>query len=298
VHQVWTRLRSNRLPLESAVDKSASANFMRPSARVRCSAVRSPHPTGRPTGSNSTRSWPRLTTGSPTKPIRRQIAEVERAEAHRRQTEAEQEAIAADAIQSEGESLAGQAAQRLVEQVADPSFGVAEALAVVGPSALALAEGQVFLNRAMSDLADAQAAATEVESRLCSAAVTRADILTRRQTGAEMPDDGETVALLDLDSEGLRSLLADAQAIVGQRRGPVAECRALVARAAGELQLAEDRALLAALTVRADRLTVQMSDTLTRLDEARQRCGQRPTWSPGVTLYRQIRKAAAATGLL
>jgi hypothetical protein len=133
---------------------------------------------------------------------------------------------------------------------------------------------------------------------LRSAAIARGDILARRRTGDEQPDDGEVVALLDLDGDGLRTLLAEAQVVVMARRGPVAEASTLISHAQAMLQRSEDGSVLAALMNRADALSVELEEALVRMDEVRQRTGDRHVWRPTLSFYRAVRHCASRHKLL
>jgi hypothetical protein len=98
--------------------------------------------------------------------------------------------------------------------------------------------------------------------------------------------------------EGLRTLLAEAEARVEKARAPVQEARSMAAKAMGDLERVENSAKLAILLWHANRLGELLQSTLTALEETRARTGGRPAWNVGRGLYSQIRKSAAAFNLL
>ena len=174
------------------------------------------------------------------------------------------------------------------------------ATATFTPTAATVAAAETELTYAERAAAEAEAAVNVLRKRIADSNAAKTEIAARRNVGDCRDSDAGDVALLDLDREGLFSLLAEAEAAAAPARVARNAARQALATAQHHAQIAEDTAALAALTAHADRLAELLAFTLGAIDEVAQRAGQagRPAWVPTRGFYEVVRRQASLAGLL
>jgi hypothetical protein len=142
---------------------------------------------------------------------------------------------------------------------------------------VALAESAA--NTAADQLAAAHHHADGIRGRHNALGAERDAIAAARRAGGDV--DGARLAVIQLDLEGLDSLLADASAAVAARQNEADTARAAVAAARQQLDLVKDTELIAKLKPHADKLGELLLATLTEIEAAGKRLQRsRPEWYP------------------
>lgn len=163
-----------------------------------------------------------------------------------------------------------------------------------------VASASARLDTAKAALAAADKSAAAVRSRVTGLEAERAAMIQRRAAGQHEEGDAARLALIGADLEGLKPLLAEAEAVVIDARRKVEAEEILAANARQQLARAEAEAELAALVDHARKLDVLLTTTLSQVAEVASRIGApgRPPYAPTPGLVLAIRKHAAAHGLL
>ena len=180
----------------------------------------------------------------------------------------------------------------------------ADAATIPTPPAITAAAGFVAsatarLDAANATLAEAEAAGQRARARVAALEQERQAITARRAGGTHEDGDAGRLALIAADTEGLAPLVAEAQAVASVARQKAEVEQRLVANARQQLARAEDEAVLAALTDHARRLDTLLVTTLTEARQVYLRLGVgKPPFAPSPALVLEIRKVAAAHGLL
>jgi chromosome segregation ATPase len=252
-----------------------------------------------------------LRTGGDTRPVRtelkaidRQTAALQALEATALKTVRERTAETVEANAAEIETACRSRVLTVIEnllppEVTPPAEVSLEHEGYIAGVALHVAQTRSDLTRAQGTIQAAEREVWALRERIVAMDQCRAEIIGRRRDDEDSrEDDAEKIALLDADMEGLRTLLAEAEARVENARAPVQEARSMAAKAMGDMERVEAAAKLAVLVWHATRVGEILGATLTELEATRARTGGRPVWNVGRGLYSQIRKSAAAFNLL
>jgi uncharacterized Ntn-hydrolase superfamily protein len=171
---------------------------------------------------------------------------------------------------------------------------------IMDAAAHAVAEAEHEQVKAAAALLAEQETCAGIEARLAAIESDRAAIVGRRAGGDRRPDDAARLALLDADREGLRALLAEADAAVAAARGPSEQAERVLAAARFQLARCQDAAVEAAVLDHVRALDTAMLNAIAELEAVATRMGRtgRPAWSASSALYLKLRTLAAARGEL
>lgn len=253
-----------------------------------------------------------LLAGAPTTAIRDLLGVAERAEAGAAAEFARQVADAAlaeaDRIADAAAALAGRTLDRVRAVLADlplPATTMTEVQMPEIPAAheTAIHAAAALVASALAEQEAAQAALREVEApvhlarqRLAELAAARSAIGARRAAGDPRAEDAGELLALQLDTENLQALLAQATASAA----PARERHAAAVRAAADarvmLATAEVAAHEGALVAQAMALDAALLAVIGRLAETRS--SPRPAWSGSPALRGALRDLAARRGEL
>jgi hypothetical protein len=158
---------------------------------------------------------------------------------------------------------------------------------------LAVAIGEA--ERTGAVLTAAQERVDAIEQRIAAKQAERAHIVARRARGENLPGDAGELELIQVDTEGLRTLLADAEQQAGIVRGPAQEARRQVDFARHHLAQAEAEATEVGLIDHLRRLDQLMLESVNQLLEVGKQVGRPiPPWGPTPALAQALTKIRAA----
>lgn len=172
------------------------------------------------------------------------------------------------------------------------------------PPAITTAAGFVAsatarLDAATTALTEAEGTERRVRDRIAALTAERQAIVQRRAGGQSQESDAGRLALIAADLEGLAAIASEAEAAATGERVKVEAEERLVAQARAQLARAEDEAALAALTDHARKLDTLLVTTLSEARHIYMRLGVgKPPFAPSPALVLELRKVAAAHGLL
>jgi chromosome segregation ATPase len=156
-------------------------------------------------------------------------------------------------------------------------------------TAAAVAEARGKLADAQGRHDEAMANKDQVAQRLAELEGKRASIRSARKAGDRDPAAGPRLALLDVDIEVLREILADRQAKLRETATAVGAANAAAAGAEQQLQIVTDAAAVGRLVERLRELESLMARTIEAID-AKVRPGTRYPWAPTPALADRLRK--------
>lgn len=172
------------------------------------------------------------------------------------------------------------------------------------PPAITVAAGYIAtaearLDSANAEMADAEAMDRQLRGRIAALTDERTSIVQRRAGGRHEYSDAARLALIAADLEGLSSIAAEAEAALAAARSKMEGEQRLAVQARAHLARAEDEATLAALTEHARKLDALLVASLAEARQVYMRLGiGKPPFAPSPALVLEIRKVAAAHGLL
>jgi len=162
-------------------------------------------------------------------------------------------------------------------------------------AARAVAEARRSSEAAAAALLVAKEHDAKIGARLDSLSEQKGVISARRESGDRRPDDGSVLALIAIDSEDLRALRLDAEAMVSSATDRAASANAVEAASVDGLRRAEDQAEQDALLAHAGKLDALLLETVARLKDVSRRLGDhgRPKYGPSKELALALRKLQA-----
>jgi hypothetical protein len=139
-----------------------------------------------------------------------------------------------------------------------------------------------------------------VAARVAALAEEREAIIKRRGGGYRDDTDGAALALIQVDSDGLQSILQEASARVEEAEAARAALSNRAAHLRQEIAHVEALAYREALIRHADLLSERLLETLNSIAAVNRQTGHtgRPEWGPPPDLYQVLRKIAAQRGEL
>jgi hypothetical protein len=166
--------------------------------------------------------------------------------------------------------------------------------------ALELAEVMTESTAAGAVLDAAEGHRDTVAARVAALAEEREAIIKRRGGGYRDDTDGAALALIQVDSDGLQSILHEASARVEAAEAARASLSNRAAQLRQEIARVEALAHRQALIGYADILSEKLLETVNSLAAANLQTGHmgRPEWGPPPALYQVLRGIAAQRGEL
>ncbi len=161
-----------------------------------------------------------------------------------------------------------------------------------------LADAMANAASALSTLGAAEAHLDKISTRMSDLARERGEIVSRRSAGREEPDDGQRLALIQADTEGLKAMLPDATERVSKARASHSAASAIAAKCRDGIARAETLAAREALVTYAGVLADRLFDTVKAIEEAGRRAavGGRPPWGASKQLREMLRTLAVQRG--
>lgn len=250
-----------------------------------------------------------LLSGTPTEQIRVRLADAERDAVAKAGEQATRDAAIAGAdaarITETGHAMTGQVLAGLRAALADlplpPAIeGHMDVPAIhhaaIADAADAVARAAAEERRLHDELQTADAPRLLAQQRLRDKAAERAAIGARRAAGNATPEDPGMLLAIQLDVEGLQTVLAETQAAALPLRERAMQATRATADARHRLAAAEAAAREAILVEHAHACETALLAVVHRLDAVR--VGPRPVWGASVALRNALRDLAARRGEL
>ncbi|MBU8545787.1 MULTISPECIES: hypothetical protein [Roseomonadaceae] len=171
--------------------------------------------------------------------------------------------------------------------------------ALITAAAQRVATTEAVASAAAARRVETAQAADRLRHRLSALTVERAAIVTRRAGGERLPDDGATLALIEADRDGLRDMLAEAEAASTEAKQRAEAADATASAARDQLALAENEEMLRRLVAHATEMDRVLLETMKQLRDLGAKLGiSRPMWAPSMDLGVELRRLLAAAGRL
>ena len=162
-----------------------------------------------------------------------------------------------------------------------------------------VASATARLEMATAALSEAEDAARHVRDRIAALTAERQTIVQRRAAGQSQQSDAGRLALIAADLEGLAAIASETDAAAAAEHAKVEAEQRLVDQARARFARAEDEAALAALTEHARKLDGLLVASLAEARQVYVRLGiGKPPFAPSPALVTELRKVAAAHGML
>lgn len=163
--------------------------------------------------------------------------------------------------------------------------------AVIQSAAVAVVEAEAEAERTTAARQAAEAKVDELRERLVALEQRKGEIIARRQQADCRDSDAGDLALIAADSEGLASLLAEANAAFVSIRQAAETAGAALAQTRDRLRRAEDEVLEGKLLDHVRRLDELMLAAIAEIEAVDQRLGRPvPSWGASAALREKIRR--------